>query len=147
MSWSVWGVAEETWRQGGNGAANGRVGSRVSDLVSDKRNNFRVSQWGYWKVRQNQESCWKSLLSGRDRSRVNPQEMAACKNDTESWLVGVQMSFPFGEEGRENMSLIVLGKGGQAIFLLTSQKSLRGLTAWLTARNSTAEVFRVSKPH
>lgn len=147
MSWSVWGVAEEIWRQGGNGAANGRVGSGVSDLVSDKRKTFRGLQWGCWKVRQNQESWWKSLLSGRDRSRVNRQEMAACKNDTKSWLAGVQVSFPSGEGGRGNLSPIVLGKRRPSNLPTNFPEVIRGLTAWLTARNSTAEVFRISKPH
>lgn len=49
-------ISEGRARLGGNGAPNGRVGSRVSDLVSDKRNTFRGLQGGCWKVRQNRES-------------------------------------------------------------------------------------------
>lgn len=83
MSWSGLGVIGEIWRQGGDGEANGRVGSRVSDLGSDK---MYIFSWIYsgdagrsYRARQEKEP-----LSKRDWSGLSPQEMAG-KNDTESW--------------------------------------------------------------
>lgn len=89
------GVVAEISRQGGNREDNGRVRSGGCDVRSEKRYTFRGLQWECCKVTWSPGSEWKNTLRRRGISEPSPQEMAG-KNNTESWLAGVQGEFALG---------------------------------------------------